>query len=235
MFLSLYIRGLCYKISFKWRVWNERRIVQCSHFLDDLLTLRTRAAHLEEGPYVLEILVAIMAMTCQFRFTKKMTERGGLKLYINWHRKEPKLLVPGAGREGEQTERWIYVKINCMSPIFAGRSSSPRLGMSFHSATSKASSLPGMQLGEKNKGPRAGWPSLLQKVRQALRVNWTLLVPPNSVGSMTLTSQLSFARKRKHLICLSNAWELGGFLKGSAEKGLFLCYLEITIACQNTR
>lgn len=38
---------------------------------------------MEEVPYVLEILVVIMATTCHFRFTKNMTKRRGKKLSIN--------------------------------------------------------------------------------------------------------------------------------------------------------
>lgn len=41
------------------------------------------AAHLEEVPDVLEILVVITATTCHFRFTKNMTKRRGKKLSIN--------------------------------------------------------------------------------------------------------------------------------------------------------
>lgn len=55
----------------------QKSITQSRHFSDDLLTLRTRAARLEEGTYALEILVAIMAMTCQLQFTKNKT--GGKK------------------------------------------------------------------------------------------------------------------------------------------------------------
>lgn len=58
--------------------------------------------------------------------------------------------------------------------------------------------------------------SPMQRVRQApgptawLRASVLL----SSLGSMTLTSQLSLARKIKKPVCLSNAWEPGGFLKG---------------------
>lgn len=48
-------------------------------FLDNLLILRTRAAHLEEGPYALEIQVVIKAMPSQLRFTKNEADRGGKK------------------------------------------------------------------------------------------------------------------------------------------------------------
>ena len=57
---------------------------------------------MEEGPYVLEILVAIIIMTCQLRFTKNETERGGKKQYIN---SDTEKNQNGGWGDGEPVER----------------------------------------------------------------------------------------------------------------------------------
>ena len=93
------------------------------------------------------------------------------------------------------------MKINCMNLSFTGRLDSPRWGMSFPSATSKASFLPGR---EKLKVGALG-AKLDPTQRQAAQLRaeeafWATALPGKHGLDFTAESC-----KKKKSVCLSNA------------------------------
>lgn len=120
------------------------------------------------------------------------------------------------GREGEQIEKLVSVKTAWIQFWQAGLVAHGRewvLTLQLQKPLYCLGRLWKRKQGSKRWRAKN---SPMQRVRQApgpiawLRASVLL----SSLGSMTLTSQLSLARKIKKPVCLSNAWEPGGFLKG---------------------